>query len=360
MGMQALRSFIVRYQHELSIASFVVGFAIDSMVLKRIDLLISNVVLYSYLVIVVVVMTLLHSIAAYPRMSDSFSHKEWLPFVAQFAFGGMFSGFLIFYSQSGSLVASWPFMALILALIITNEFLRSYHTRLAFQTTLLFFCLFSFAIYTVPIFMGTMGGSIFIGSGVLALVLVLAFVGFLALVGYRRVLEAWRRMAIGIGLVYVVINTLYFTNILPPIPLALKTIGVYHRVEKVGEVYTAESENAPWWNVPFFRPKISIGPNESLFVYSSVFAPTKLQTSVVHEWQYYDKSKGSWVTASTIWFPIAGGRDGGYRGYSEKTLIFPATWRVNVETERGQLIGRTSFTVARLGSAPKLETRILY
>jgi len=360
MGMQALRSFIVRYQHELSIASFIVGFAIDSMVLKRIDLLISNVVLYSYLMVVVVVMTLLHSIATHPRIGNSFSHKEWLPFVAQFAFGGMFSGFLIFYSQSGSLIASWPFMALILALIITNEFLRSYHTRLAFQTTLLFFCLFSFAIYTVPIFMGTMGGSIFIASGLLALAAVLAFIGFLALIGFARVREAWKRMTIGIGVVYVVINALYFTNILPPIPLALKTIGVYHHVEKVGETYTAQSETASWWNIPFLRPKITVGPNESLFVYSSVFAPTKLQTSVVHEWQYYDASKSLWVTASTIWFPIAGGRDGGYRGYSEKTLIFPGTWRVNVETERGQLIGRTSFSVVRLGSAPRLQTRILY
>jgi hypothetical protein len=105
-----LRSFVERYQHTLSIGAFLVGFAIDTVLLKRIDLLLSNALLITYLTVAALSMLLLHCYAARaPRFSLGARVLEWVPFVAQFAFGGMFSGFLIFYSQAGSLVASWPF-----------------------------------------------------------------------------------------------------------------------------------------------------------------------------------------------------------------------------------------------------------
>ncbi len=106
-----LRSFVERYQHTLSIGSFLVGFTIDTILLKRIDLLLSNALLISYLTIVVLSMLLLHRYASRaPRYELGARALEWVPFAAQFAFGGMFSGFLIFYSQAGSFVASWPFL----------------------------------------------------------------------------------------------------------------------------------------------------------------------------------------------------------------------------------------------------------
>ena len=132
--MDRIRRFIARYEHQLSIGSFIVGFIIDSITLKRIDLLVSNVIVYGYLVVVIVAMTLLRIGAVRPRIQERFSNiYQYLPFVAQFAFGGMFSGFLIFYSQSGSLWSSWPFVAMIVALIFTNEFFARIMPALHFK-----------------------------------------------------------------------------------------------------------------------------------------------------------------------------------------------------------------------------------
>jgi len=77
-----------------------------------------------------------------------------------------------------------------------------------------------------------------------------------------------------------------------------------------------------------------------------VFAPSNFTTSILHDWQYYDNTKRQWVSASKTMLTITGGRDNGFRTYSIKDFIFPGKWRVNVETPRGQLIGRLNFNLS--------------
>lgn len=352
-----LRTFVERYQHTLSIGSFLVGFAVDTVLLKRIDLLISNALLITYLSVVALSMLLLHRYAARaPRFELGARALEWVPFAAQFAFGGMFSGFLIFYSQAGSVVASWPFLTLILALILSNEFLRSYQQRLAYQSILLFFCLFTFSIYAVPILLGAMSATVFELSGFVALGLTAGFVGLMWLIDARRVRMSLGPISIGVLGVYGLITALYFSNILPPIPLALKDIGVYHSVVPQGGDYVATAEESPWYE-RLTGVTVSLVPGSSLYAYSSVFAPTKLETQIVHRWER--ELDGRWETVSTIPFGIAGGRDGGYRGYSAFPAPESGRWRVSVETIRGQLIGREEFRVVEVTSTPVLSSRIL-
>jgi hypothetical protein len=355
----ALKKFIAQYQHQLSIGAFVVGFCIDTLVLKRIDLLISNVLLLTYLGTVVVVMVLLHRAATHTPYFDVIKRLYlWLPFVAQFAFGGMFSGFLIFYSQSGSFISSWPFILLIIMLIFINEFLRTYQQRLTYQSLLLFFCLFSFSIYALPIFLGRMGDDVFEYSGLAAVAAFSVFVLLLYSIDARRVRMSLGSIVVGTLAVYGLITALYFSNVLPPIPLALKDIGVYHSVVRAAGGYEVQTEPQSWY-ARLLGVTVMLEPSASLFAYSSVFAPTRLTTSIVHRWERFDTARQTWVTVSTIPFGIFGGRDGGYRGYSELGPLSEGLWRVNVETTRGQLIGREAFTIVHTLSTPQLTTRIL-
>lgn len=327
------------------------------MILKRIDLLLSNALLITYLTAVLVVMLILHGYASRTVQWQSTRQVlAWLPFVAQFAFGGMFSGFLIFYSQSGSLVSSWPFLLIIVILIAVNEFLRSYQQRLTYQSTLLFFCMFSFSIYALPIFLGYMGDTVFELSGLIALGAFSGAVALLYFIDRRRVVRSLGPIALATFVVYGLVTSLYFANILPPIPLALKDIGVYHDLERSGSGYLAYAEHTPWY-ARLTGLTVHVTQGAPLFVYSSVFAPTKLATQVVHRWEH--KERGQWVTVSTIPFGILGGRDGGYRGYSELAPHAEGEWRVSVETTRGQLIGREAFTVIFVPSTWTTTTRIL-
>jgi hypothetical protein len=54
-----------------------------------------------------------------------------------------------------------------------------------------------------------------------------------------------------------------------------------------------------------------------------------------------------------------GGRDGGFRGYSFKKNIQPGTWRVDVETAEGLLLGRIGFEVVTASEAAREQTTII-
>ena len=98
---------------------------------------------------------------------------------------------------------------------------------------------------------------------------------------------------------------------------------------------------------------------ERAYVFSSVFAPTDLNTKIIHDWQYFHKAKGEWISVSKITFPINGGRSEGYRGFSIKSGVFEGRWRVDIKTERNQIIGRVRFDIETSGVTPSLKSKTL-
>ncbi|TSC70466.1 MAG: hypothetical protein G01um101449_354, partial [Parcubacteria group bacterium Gr01-1014_49] len=130
--------------------------------------------------------------------------------------------------------------------------------------------------------------------------------------------------------------------------------GVYHQVWRAAGAYLARSETGQSWQVRLlgFAPTLHVVSGEPLFAYTSVFAPTRLVTTIVHRWQWYDPAQELWVTKANIAYPILGGRDGGYRGYSTMLVEESGEWRVSIETGEGRIITRLPFTAARVSAAP--------
>lgn len=346
------------YERYLSPLALISGFVLDSFVLfRRIDLWTSHLLLFFYLVIAALGITLLNLIQIGRLRNDFWIRSApFLPVAAQFSFGGLFSAYVILYSRSAAYSASWIFVILLAALLLGNERFTRLYSRFNFQIGILFTVLFSFLIFYVPLLFGRIGSDIFLVSGALALLLMTGFLRGL----YRLVPELVRangtKIARSMAVIFVVFNILYFTNAIPPLPLSLKDAGVYHKVEKAGDAYLLEAEPSRWYeaylryNTVFHR-----APGESVFVYSAVFAPTKFSTTILHEWEYYDGSTESWVRSATLGFPITGGRDGGYRGFSIKENVEAGKWRVNVKTGEGKIIGRISFTIIGVPAPVRTE-----
>ena len=143
------------------------------------------------------------------------------------------------------------------------------------------------------------------------------------------------------------INAFYFANIFPPLPLVLSDAGVYHSVKRMGDKYqvTAEAEPPRWRALFGTFPVEHIQPGDKLYLYSAVFAPYRLTTDIVHQWEWRDPKSGDWVEQQAIRFPIQGGREDGYRAYSIKSAPRPGQWRVNITTADGRSIGRVRFAV---------------
>jgi hypothetical protein len=117
-------------------------------------------------------------------------------------------------------------------------------------------------------------------------------------------------------------------------------------------------EESPWWNYFNLYPDFHALAGNPIFVYSAVFSPSKLNLPIVHEWQYQDPKLG-WVTINRVPLTVVGGRDAGFRTYSEKTVgLVPGHWRVNVLTTRGQVIGRVRFNLVMADALPKVVEKV--
>ena len=156
----------------------------------------------------------------------------------------------------------------------------------------------------------------------------------------RRILIAY--LVLGI---FTLMNLLYFANIIPPIPLSLRDAGVYHNVERVGGSYNVLAEDESWLQKLLPGQTVHVHNGDRLFVYTSIFAPAELNTTIVHRWEYFDAVEREWIDRGSFSYGIAGGRQDGYRGYSLKSSLREGKWRVYVETERGQVLGRVKFNV---------------
>jgi len=353
---ESARSFYIQYERYLSAGALLTGFIVDNLTLKRIDFLFENAVMFSYLLIAGGgILLIQYGQKVLPPRQRFQKISVFFPLLVQFSFGALFSAYFVFYSRSGSLTGTLFFLAILLTLLIGNEFFRTQYKKLVFQISIFFAALFSFLIFFIPVFMDAMSMAVFLLSGAVSILLITLLVYGLFKIIPARVIEEKEALFKSIGGIFIFINVLYFANIIPPVPLSLKDIGAYHKIEKKeGGGYFVYKEKSSLKIFEVWNTTIHRAPDERIYVYSSVFAPTDLNVDIFHRWQYFNEADGKWITANNIPFPITGGREEGYRGYSLKENVFPGKWRVDVTTTRGQIIGRINFTVISTEQTPIL------
>jgi hypothetical protein len=342
-----------RTQLSLSSVSLVGGFVFDAVTLKRIDMFWENFwVVVHLLVVAFCILWVTREENFDPQREGSATTLDsWLINLLQFFFGGLLSTFMVFYFRSGTFWVSWPFYLLLATAFIANEKLKSRSARLEFQLSLLFLSLFCFMIFILPVVVHAMGRLVFLLSGALSLVLWWLFVRVLR----ERAKESFsypETVVASTVVIFILMDVLYFTNVIPPLPLSLQDASVHHSVMRTESgAYLVQSESPGW--LGFFRlaPRFHSVPGVPVYFYSAVFSPTSLNTEIIHEWQIYDGKRG-WITADRIPLSVRGGRDGGYRTYSVKSGIKAGAWRVNVETPTGAILGRFRFNVLSQSGVP--------
>ena len=338
----------------LSSVSLVSGFAFDAVTLKRIDMFWENLWVVVHLLVVAFCIFWVTREANFRPEREGRAAKldRWLIHLLQFFFGGLLSTFMVFYFRSGTFWVSWPFYLLLTAAFVANEKFKSQYARLEFQLSIFFLSLFCFMIFILPVVLHAMGRLVFLLSGALSVALGWLFVRLLR----ERAKESLSHQAGTVvapsAAIFILINVLYFMNVIPPLPLSLQDASVHHSIMRMENgTYLVQSEKQGW--LGFFRlvPRFHSAPGEPIYFYSAVFSPTSLNTEIIHEWQTYDNRRG-WITADRIPLPVRGGRDGGYRTYSVKSGLKRGAWRVNVETPAGAILGRFRFNVLSQSGAP--------
>jgi hypothetical protein len=358
----------------MPVAFFLAGVTYDSVTLTRIDRLRDNLILLLYLSLlgVLIVLTTRADLrrtppdaTVVPGNVKSFVNVKSLiartqphyPHAIHFLLGGLFSAYTIFYSQSASLTTTAIFFALLVVLLVTNEFLNDSPTNVRLLVSLYAVVVFSFFTFFLPVLLGAMNTIVFlIGAGLSAAVTikVVRLIYQHQQPAPSRWEEVWTSLP-AIALIVVLVG-FYFLKWIPPVPLSMKFAGTYHKVAKVDEEFQLEFEKAPWYH--FWKrsddPFHGEGP---AYCFTAVFAPVALHTTIFHRWQYRAHPGRDFLKTDRIPIVIAGGRAAGYRGYTVKQRVVPGDWRVDVETAEGRVIGRVSFRVEEPeGEPPELDT----
>lgn len=350
--MQRITQFVSRYERHLSALTLVGGFTFDLLLAKRPDSIADNILLLFYL-----------TLAAFLIIQLNRSVRLWMLLVLQFCFGGLASNLIILYGKSGSFGGSALFIAFLVALLVGNEFLKTRYAHLRFNIAVYYVLLLSYCVIAVPTFiLHTLGTRTFLISGVISLAMMAGVISLLRIFALRdnKKKQLWEMRGLIVG-VFLAFNVLYFLNIIPPVPLSLKSAGIYHSVVKndSGD-YIGTFEKKKWYE--FWRDTADVyhvAAGQPAYCFSAVFAPGELSTPIIHKWEYFYETTGRWITASIVQFPITGGRAEGYRGFSQKQVLEVGQWRCTVQTTKGQVIGYITFEVEMGSSTPTLSQATL-
>lgn len=348
--MKNVLTFFRRYKKHFPAAALLAGLIWDSITLGRPDRLFDNAVLLFYLIVAGVCIALMSR-----REHRGEERSFWYLVVAQFAFGNLASGLLVLYNISGTISGNWVFLLLLAGFLIGNELIRGRYERLRFNTTIYYLFIFAYLVISIPVLLRTIAPWVFVFSGLASLAVIAAFLFILRRMAHG-VFEANRRqLLIGIASVFILFNIFYYFNVIPPVPLAAREVGIVHHVERLsvqaglpegGEaIYELTYEPAPWYRLwSEFSGTLHLGTPGQAYCFSAIFAPARLEAPIYHRWEQYSETAGEWQDSGRIEFPIVGGRDDGFRGYTVKTVA-PGKWRCSVETERGSLLGRAEAVV---------------
>jgi len=332
------------------------GFLFDAATLNRIDAWLDLAMQSGYLLALTLLLWLQYRRARERWSPAGYFAKVWAFNLdaRQFLFGGLLSAYLIFYFKSGVHGKSLLFFALVAVLLVYNEFPQAKRWGPSLRLALYAFCLASYLIYLVPVLLGRMGDWVFTLSLALS---ALGAGGLAAALSWDEAERkaVFKRLVLAPGVVLAGLTLFYFLRWIPPVPLSLKHIGIYHAVEHGEGGYTLSFEKGPWYALfrnddrPFYARE-----RDRIYCFVRIFAPVRFRHQVSLRWLQKD-SDGVWVSRDRIPLPIRGGRAEGYRGYAYKGVYSPGPWRVDVETEDGRVIGRARFEVRPGEGAPEFE-----
>ncbi|PLX28075.1 hypothetical protein C0583_02485 [Candidatus Parcubacteria bacterium] len=346
------KAWLDKYEKYLSPVAMGFGFVIDNLTLQRIDLWIENLVIITYLSIAVFSILYLNIYKKKKYKNRFLSLLNLiLPFILQIVFGGLFSAFMVFYSRSATLFVSWPFLLILVSMLIGNELFRERYERLNFHLSILYLAFFAYSVFAVPVLVGRIDVDIWMASGGLSLLLIIVVILLLHRIDPEAIKKNKDYLLGSIIFIYALFNVLYFTNLIPPIPLSLKSAGVYHGINRSDSRYELFFEKPAWYE--FWKETSSTyhwQKGERVYIFSAIFAPTRFKQKIYHKWQIYDEENNEWLERDRLGYSISGGRDGGYRGYTYKTNLELGKWRVDVITDDEKIIGRVKFEIIEKNS----------
>ncbi len=324
---------------------FVSGFLFDILTLGRIDNILTIISHGTYLAFILAILLVILLDMEPPPDAKKFVRlfHEYKNEVLHFLLGALLNAFVIFYFKSSSFANSFLLLLIMSVLLLLNETALFKKQGPALKVAILKLSLISYFLYIVPTIAGETGIFIFFASLTCSSLVVAAVYYVLRKknIAKKRINNHLLAPSISMLVLFIL---LYFLKVIPPVPLSLKHIGIYHNIEKSGGDYYLYQQTPKWkfWHKgdQIFDAKTG----DRIFLFTKIFSPGGFKDNVFINFQFRN-NKDTWKNTDRILLPIVGGREEGYRGYAYKRNYVPGSWRALIETENGLEIGRINFEV---------------
>ncbi|MBI3542725.1 MAG: DUF2914 domain-containing protein [Deltaproteobacteria bacterium] len=341
----------LKQKHEkwIPLVFFAGGFTFDAYMLQRIDELFAILQQAAYIAVAGALICL--NLAGYQPVNRLGArlwhyHEELMHFLL----GTLLNAYTIFYFKASSSFTSIVFVVALCGVLYVNESKALRASNAAVRLGLLALCITSYLVCLVPILMGQIGTLPFLLSIFAATLAAAPFFWFLK----RRELE--RQLLVPFAIVQASFLVLYFAELIPPVPLSLKYMGIYHGLTKKDGEYELAWTRSRWRFWQNGDQSFDARPGDKIYFFARVFSPTRFSEKLNVRWLHHGKQ--GWHAWDAIPMAIMGGREEGFRGYAVKSNYEPGDWRVQVETHDGRELGRIYFTVEADPGTDARETRL--
>jgi hypothetical protein len=356
-GLERLKLYYGRHEGRVAAAFFAAGFVFDMVTVGRIDswATIGQQAVYLTVALIALLQMLLE-LDQPPRQPAGFVLKRWYyeyrSALVHFLMGALLNLYAIFYFKSSSLLVSFGFLGFLVLLLLANELRRVKSAGLPFKFGLLSLCFLSFFAYLVPVLVGSISLALFLVSMLAGCVPFMVAAWVVGRASPAKSALVRRQVLLPLGCVLVGFLTFYLFRLIPPVPLSIPFIGVYHQVERTGDSYRLSHERPAWRFWHNGDQSFVAQPGDKVYVFFRIFSPARFSDQVQMRWHWKDPARG-WTPHDTIPIRIVGGREQGFRGYGVKSNYQPGEWKVQVETLDGREIGRVYFDLVAVPPAPR-------
>jgi hypothetical protein len=360
--------FYDQNERAVDIAFFAGGFLFDVFTLSRVDAW--SAVLQQVVYLVAAGAILLHIFFDEGKPARELDklpaikrwYFEYRQVAVHFLLGALLSVYTLFFFKSSSLLVSFAFLLFLVLVLVLNESKRFKQLGLPFKFALLSLCLLSFSAILVPVVVGSIGTLVFLLSMLLATVPVALVERRIRIHAPQRRAQARRQITVPFGLMLIGFLTLYLFRLIPPVPLSIPFMGVYHGVERTEAGFRLIQQANSWWEFWQFWQRgdqfFEAQPGDKLYVFFRIFSPARFADEVAMRWYWKPPGRG-WEQQDRIPIAIVGGREEGFRGYGVKSNYQPGNWKVQVETSDGREIGRMYFVVEKVPEGPRVMETVV-
>jgi hypothetical protein len=344
-----------RHKQLETVLFFAGGFNFDLLLLERIDSRPMLIHQGSYLVLLTILLAVDHHFTVVGHEAKGFWGKvlHFRHEFIHFLFGTLLNAFLVFYFKASSGLWAFLFMLVLLGVLLANEMPRFRKLGPLMRVALLSFAFTSYFSYLFPVMAGHLSPWLFVTAVVLSSA---------ATYGSWHVYTRWthdpawtfKRAVAPALVIQATLLALYFLHVVPPVPLSLRWIGIYHDVQKDGREVKLMHQKPAWRFWEHGDQVFKARPGDRVYCFIRVFAPSHFRDAVKMYW-WHDDPKQGWQRSDAMAQTISGGGEEGCLKYAYKANYSPGDWKVQVETADGREIGNIRFTIEEDSSTDPRE-----